>query len=82
MKTKNNHTCVLPTVVDEATGYLFLNNPEPGVIFEYCTIEHTGSLRKWPWCSYGKKYPEVDENGVEDFKWDWCTGVFYLYFCI
>ena len=73
MKTKNNHTCVLPTTVDKATKYLFLSNPQPGDIFEYCTIAHTGVLKKRPWCSYGKKFPEV-ENGKETFKSDYCTG--------
>jgi len=72
VKTKGNHTCVLPTVVDKATSYWFLSNPQPGEIFEYCTLAHTGHLRGWPWCSYGKEFPEV-ENGTETFKWDYCT---------
>jgi len=78
VKTKHNHTCVLPTVVDKATNYLFLSNPQPGDIFEYCTLDHTGVLRKWPWCSYGKKFPEI-ENGVETFKWDYCTEYSWEY---
>ena len=73
VKTKGGHTCVLPTVVDKATSYWFLSNPKPGEIFEYCTVAYTDHARKWPWCSYGKSFPEV-ENGVETFKWDYCTG--------
>ena len=73
VKTKGGHTCVLPTKVDKATGYWFVSNPQPGDVFEYCTLDHTGLFRNWPWCSYGNKFPDV-ENGVETFKWDYCTG--------
>ena len=78
VKTKYGHACVLPTIVDEATNYWFVGNPQPGDVFEYCTVKYTGGWRKWPWCSYGKKYPEVDDNGVKEFKTDYCTGIVSL----
>jgi len=78
VKTKGGHTCVLPTKVDKATGYWFVSNPQPGDVFEYCTLDHTGLFRNWPWCSYGNKFPDV-ENGVETFKWDYCTEYSWEY---
>jgi len=72
VKTKYGHTCVLPTVVDEPTNYLFLGNPQKGEVLRYCTREYTSILRHWAWCSYGKKFPEV-VNGTKHFKTDYCT---------
>ena len=67
IKTKYGHICVLPTEVVNSTSYVLLTNPKPGTIYDYCTLYLTGPLKRWPWCSYGKKFPETDTNGYDHF---------------